>query len=771
VRKKNGVATAALFLLLCAAAAVAADGAVIRVTGYEELGNLPKRLREDPRIREVVFTSGVYHASLSFGLPKDFDAAKHPVLLRVEEGAEVVFDGANREAAFGKAQPDERRPGVYSIPYTQIGNDVPKLWEPEGRIRYRLVADVESVARFPATYAVDGDRLHLRTSDGRPPAPGRVMFSHQYLDYGIFIDRPNVTVRGFKFRNYLIRDVWSTGIQLRADNVTVEDCEAVNCSIGFTVVQHNGVVRNCRVEDCGGGIYIGGNDATVENCRLFKRRDAFMVPMYAQDDAGIQFYYPAKGGTMRGNLCVGFKTGIFIKAAGAPYVVEHNTLDGLGQGTGFGATKWSEGQRFRHNVVANVARDIDPLPAPPEGRTRELDSNCYWSPGRTDVKPIGPRDIVADPKFVWPALGDYRLANDSPALKLADAAGPAGAFPAIGNATPALGAPREWHVSESGRDGRDATAERPVKTIQFAVDRAKPGDTITVHPGLYPDPVAITRGGTAERPIVLRAAEKWKAILDSNREARFMISVTEAPHVQIRDLEIRWYAHTAIRIEKSPDVTVSGCRIWNAHWYGAWPTGTAIYGYLSPRLTVQGNVLFRQEHGVWVHSCPNSSVTDNTCVANLYSAASLYHSEGCVMRNNSFAFSGNDVIVIQLNKGQAAKLKEFDCDYNNYGTPLRQVPQGAAVDMIEPRKQDAMLDLGSKAIVNYTEHGGEMKRILTMKEWREFSGLDTHTIYADPLYVNAAARDFRPGPGSPNVAAGVKGATIGALPAAPKEKP
>ena len=768
--KSCGVATVVLLLAVVLASAVA-GGPTVRVTSYEELGGLPKLLREDPAVREVVFTSGVYHASLSFGPPKGFDAANHPLLLRVEEGAEVVFDGSVREAPFSKAQPDERRPGVYAMPYSQVGNDIPKLWEPANRLRYRLVADAESVARFPATFAIDGNRLYLRTSDGQAPTPDRVKISHQYLDYGIFIDRPNVTVRGFKFRNYLIRDVWSTGVQLRADNVTVEDCEAVNCSIGFTVVQHNGVVRNCRVEDCGGGIYIGGNGAAIENCRLFKRRDAFMVPMYAQDDAAIQFYYPARGGTVRGNLCAGFKTGIFIKAAGAPYVVEHNTLDGLCQGNGFGATKWSEGQRFRYNIIANAAREIDPLPAPPEGKARDLDFNCYWSPARTDVKAVGAHDLVADPKFAWPALGDYRLAKDSPALKLADAAGPAGAFPGVGNAPTVLRDPREWHVSESGRDGRDATAERPVKTIQFAVDRALPGDTIIVHPGLYPEPVAITRGGTAERPIVLRAAEKWKAILDSNREASVMVSVTEAPFVQLRDLQVRWYGHTAIKIEKSPDVTVIGCRIWNAHWYGAWPTGTAVYGYLSPRITARDNVLFRQEHGIWVHSCPNTTVTNNTCVANLYSAASFYHSEGCVVRNNSFAFQGNDVIVFQLNKGQAAKLKDFDCDYNNYGTPLRQVAPGVVFDMIEPRKQDAMLDLGSKAIVNYTEYGGEMKRFVTMKEWRTFSGLDAHTIFADPLYVNAAARDFAPGPGSPNTAAGAKGATIGALPPDVKEKP
>lgn len=57
----------------------------------------------------------------------------------------------------------------------------------------------------------------------------------------------------------------------------------------------------------------------------------------------------------------------------------------------------------------------------------------------------------------------------------------------------APGPPRHWHVSEAGRDGREGSAEQPVHTIQFAVDRARPGHTVIIHPGLYPDPVRFTK--------------------------------------------------------------------------------------------------------------------------------------------------------------------------------------------------------------------------------------------------------------------------------------
>jgi hypothetical protein len=157
--------------------------------------------------------------------------------------------------------------------------------------------------RFPATYSIEGKRLLFHTSDGQPPRPGDLLMSAQ--DCGLFIHRPFVTVRGIAFRNFLVREKWSTGIDLRVDHIVVGDCRSSNCSLGFIVTGNNNVVRRCAAEDVGGGVYVGGENAIVEGGRLHKRRDSFMVPMYAQDDTGIQYYSPARGGVIRGNLCEG----------------------------------------------------------------------------------------------------------------------------------------------------------------------------------------------------------------------------------------------------------------------------------------------------------------------------------------------------------------------------------------------------------------------------------------------------------------------------------
>jgi len=733
-------------------------GSTVSVKPTEPLSAVREKLAADASITEVVLAEGVYFGALSVEGPKGTDFSRHPLLIRAADGAQVVFDGAR---PVEKIRPHEDLRGVFWIEYTSDGGEYPKFWEPCTRIRYRLVADRLAVARFPATYSVEGKRLLFHTSDGQAPRQGELLMSAH--DCGLFVARPHVTVRGIGFRNYLAREKWSTGIDLRVHHITVEDCHSSNCSMGFIVTGAGNTLRRCAAEDIGGGVYVGGENATVEDCRFCKRRDTFMVPSYAQDDTGIQYYHPARGGLVRGNLCEGFGMGVFIKAITAPYVVEHNTLVGLGQGLGFGSTSWHPEQRFRHNIVADCERQVEVYVEKKEGQPRDIDFNCYWSASRGDLKKVGASDIVADPKFVWPQWKDYRLANDSPCAKPTNASRPVGAFPAIGDAKLDLGPPREWHVSETGRDGRDGSAGQPVRTIQFAVDRAKPGDTIVVHPGLYADPVRLTRGGTKDRPIIIRAAEKWQAVLDSNRNAAVMIGVYNAPYIEIHGFEIRWYGRSGIEIEQSPHATVAGCKIWNAHWHGAWPTGHAVRVVRSPGFVGRENVLFRQEHGFWCYNSPNVALTHNTCVANLYSAAALLYScENSVCRNNSFTFQGNDVIVIEENLGEKRKLATFDCDYNNYGTALREQPQGTKFDSISPRETENFLRGGSKAIVNYTEYRGEMKRFVSMAEWREFSGLDRHTLFVDPLYRDSAARDFRLDAKSPNRGAGADKATIGA---------
>ena len=70
---------------------------------------------------------------------------------------------------------------------------------------------------------------------------------------------------------------------------------------------------------------------------------------------------------------------------------------------------------------------------------------------------------------------------------------------------------KEYHVSPAGNNGNLGSESKPFKTINKAVDKAFPGDTITVHAGTFREWVKPLRGGLSnENRIVYRAAQNEK---------------------------------------------------------------------------------------------------------------------------------------------------------------------------------------------------------------------------------------------------------------------
>ena len=80
---------------------------------------------------------------------------------------------------------------------------------------------------------------------------------------------------------------------------------------------------------------------------------------------------------------------------------------------------------------------------------------------------------------------------------------------------PAMGLQaRESHVMPTGADHQPGTVEKPLRTINAAAQLALPGDTVTVHAGVYREWVNPLNGGESDsRRILYRAAEGEKVEL------------------------------------------------------------------------------------------------------------------------------------------------------------------------------------------------------------------------------------------------------------------
>jgi hypothetical protein len=68
------------------------------------------------------------------------------------------------------------------------------------------------------------------------------------------------------------------------------------------------------------------------------------------------------------------------------------------------------------------------------------------------------------------------------------------------------GSGRTFHVAPGGSDSADGSEDRPLATIQHAVDLAGPGDTVLVHPGIYRESVTITSSGSVSAYLLVQAA-------------------------------------------------------------------------------------------------------------------------------------------------------------------------------------------------------------------------------------------------------------------------
>lgn len=76
-----------------------------------------------------------------------------------------------------------------------------------------------------------------------------------------------------------------------------------------------------------------------------------------------------------------------------------------------------------------------------------------------------------------------------------------------------IGYSREYFLSPNGDDGATGTREAPWRSLAKANQSLGPGDIVTVLDGNYPGTIAPAKSGTAEAPIIYRAATPLGAVL------------------------------------------------------------------------------------------------------------------------------------------------------------------------------------------------------------------------------------------------------------------
>jgi hypothetical protein len=93
-----------------------------------------------------------------------------------------------------------------------------------------------------------------------------------------------------------------------------------------------------------------------------------------------------------------------------------------------------------------------------------------------------------------------------------------------------------YYLSPSGNDANSGSASAPWRTIQKAANTVVAGDTVILMNGTYEEPsISFTRSGTAAKPIVFKAQNKWMAILASMSGCNPGFSIN-ASHIKVKDI-------------------------------------------------------------------------------------------------------------------------------------------------------------------------------------------------------------------------------------------
>jgi len=195
---------------------------------------------------------------------------------------------------------------------------------------------------------------------------------------------------------------------------------AKNNTIDYNTIHHIG---QGVLSDMGGVYTLGPSEGTTVSNNVICD-----VYSYGYGGWGLYTDEGSTGITMENNLVYNVKTGGFHQHYGKDNVIRNNIL-AFSQKWQVQASRVEEHRsfRFENNIV--YYKQGGCLEGPWDRVDIEMDNNCYWNTaGQVDFlgktldqwQSLG-RDknsIIADPKFKNPAVYDFRLSADSPALKI-----------------------------------------------------------------------------------------------------------------------------------------------------------------------------------------------------------------------------------------------------------------------------------------------------------------------------------------------------------------
>jgi hypothetical protein len=164
--------------------------------------------------------------------------------------------------------------------------------------------------------------------------------------------------------------------------------------------------------------------------------------------------------------------------------------------------------------------------------------------------------------------------------------------------------PQVYYVAPDGNDDNDGLSrDKAFRTICRAADRVRPGDTVLIAAGNYPENVRIRVAGTPEQPITFRCVTGEKAnMLAGNLPRSFEVILK--PDNRFDGLYFRQeeFWRECFVVRQSPRVQITRC------------LNTMVDASESPDMLIRNCVLHGGWNSVTLSRCPNSLVENNVFI-------------------------------------------------------------------------------------------------------------------------------------------------------------
>ncbi|MCX8073204.1 MAG: PKD domain-containing protein [Candidatus Binatia bacterium] len=171
-----------------------------------------------------------------------------------------------------------------------------------------------------------------------------------------------------------------------------------------------------------------------------------------------------------------------------------------------------------------------------------------------------------------------------------------------------------FYVSPDGSDDGAGNAQAPWRTVQTAVNRLLPGDSLIVRPGVYREAVIIAVGGTANAPIWLKAEPG--VVLESPDPTGSLSAWDFRPtaaYIIVEGFEIRGGYHESVFVRPG------------AH------------DLALRRLSIHGN-----RSGVWIAGAANIELSASTIEANTSTGVRIYQGSQNISIMDTWAVGNDD---------------------------------------------------------------------------------------------------------------------------------